>query len=138
MFGHADLSGEFGVGEQGTVSLPLIGSLRLGGLTISQAERQIVEAFKPDYLLDPQVSIEVLNYRPFYILGEVRNPGSYPYVIGMTVTEAVALGGGFTHRARKEKVVVIRGGDAAKREVELPTTALILPGDVVKVRERFF
>ena len=138
VFGHEDLSGEFTLSETGTVSLPLAGSLDLGGLTIRQAERVVVDALKPDYLLNPRVGIEVLNYRPFYILGEVNEPGSYPYVNGMTVTEAVALGGGFTYRAKKEKVVIIRATDAARTERSVSATDAVLPGDVVKVQERFF
>ena len=138
VFGHEDLSGEFTVSETGEVSLPLAGSLALGGLTVRRAEAAIVDALKPDYLLNPRVSIEVLNYRPFYILGEVNEPGSYPYVNGMTVTEAVALGGGFTHRARKERMVVIRASDPSRAERQLSVTDAVLPGDVVKVQERFF
>ena len=138
VFGHEDLSGEFTISETGTVSLPLAGSLNLGGLSIRQAEREVVGALKPDYLLNPRVGIEVLNYRPFYILGEVREPGSYPYVNGMTVTEAVALGGGFTYRAKKEKFVIIRASDATRRERPASITDVVLPGDVIKVLERFF
>ena len=138
VFGHEDLSGEFALSETGTVSLPLAGSLGLGGLTIRQAEQEVVDALKPDYLLNPRVGIEVLNYRPFYILGEVQDPGSYPYVNGMTVTEAVALGGGFTYRAKKEKVIIIRASDPARTERPASSTDVVLPGDVVKVMERFF
>ena len=65
-------------------------------------------------------------------------PGSYPYVNGMSVTEAVALGGGFTHRAKKEKMVIIRASDPARAEQPIPVTGAVLPGDVVKVLERFF
>ena len=138
VFGHEDLSGEFTVSETGAVSLPLAGSLSLGGLTIRQAEQKVVNALKPDYLLNPRVGIEVLNYRPFYILGEVKKPGSYPYVNGMTVNEAVALGGGFTYRAKKEKVVIIRASNSTKAERSVSITDVVLPGDVVKVQERFF
>ena len=138
IFGHEDLSGEFTVSETGTVSLPLAGSLSIGGLTIRQAKEEVVDALKPDYLLNPQVSIEVLNYRPFYIIGEVKEPGSYPYVNGITVTEAVALGGGFTHRAKKGEMIVIRGSDPTKTERAVSVTDAVLPGDVVKVLERFF
>ena len=138
VFGHEDLSGEFTLSETGSVSLPLAVSLSLGSLTIREAEQKVVDALKPDYLLNPRVGIEVLNYRPFYILGEVKEPGSYPYVNGMTVTEAVALGGGFTYRAKKEKVIVIRASDPARTERPVSTTDIVLPGDVVRVLERFF
>ncbi len=138
VFGHEDLSGELTISETGTVSLPLAGSLNLNGLTVHQAEQAVVDALKPDYLLNPKVSVEVLNYRPFYILGEVQEPGAYPYVTGMTVTEAVALGGGFTYRARKERMVIIRATDPARTEQSVSDSDAVLPGDVVKVLERFF
>ncbi len=138
VFGHEDLSGEFAVSETGIASLPLVGGLTLGGLTVRQAERAILDALKPDYLLNPRVGVEILNYRPFYILGEVNDPGSYPYVNGMTVNEAVAIGGGFTHRAKKTQMVVIRASDADKSEQPVAVTDPVLPGDVIKVLERFF
>ena len=138
VFGHEDLSSELAISETGTVSLPLAGGLNLAGLTVRQAEQAVVDALKPDYLLNPKVSVEVLNYRPFYILGEVQAPGAYPYVTGMTVTEAVALGGGFTYRAKKEKMVIIRATDPARTEQPISVTDVVLPGDVVKVLERFF
>lgn len=138
VFGHEDLSGEFAISETGTVSLPLAGNLKLDGLTVHQAEQAVVGAFKPDYLLNPKIGIEVLNYRPFYILGEVNEPGAYPYVTGMTVTEAVAIGGGFTYRAKKEEMVVIRATDTTRTERPIAATDVVHPGDVVKVLERFF
>lgn len=138
VFGHEDLSAELAVSETGTVSLPLAGNLKIEGLTVQQAEQAVVGALKPDYLLNPKVGIEVLNYRPFYILGEVKEPGAYPYVTGMTVTEAVAIGGGFTYRAKKKKMVVIRATDTTRTERPIAATDVVLPGDVVKVLERFF
>lgn len=138
VFGHEDLSGEFTISETGTVSLPLAGTLVLGNAALAEAERIAEEALKPDYLLNPRVSIEVLDYRPFYIIGEVNDPGAYPYVNGMTVNEAVALGGGFTYRARKNRVAVIRATDATRTEVSIPVTDVVLPGDVVRVLERIF
>lgn len=138
VFGHEDMSGEFTISEAGTVSLPLAGTVAFGGLALADAERVVAEALKPDYLLNPQVGIEVLEYRPFYIIGEVNRPGSYPYVNGMTVNEAVALAGGFTHRARKNRFTVIRASDATRAERSIPATGSVLPGDIVKVLERFF
>lgn len=138
VFGHEDQSGEFIVSETGTVALPLAGTLAFGGLGIDEAERAVVRALKPDYLLDPRVSIEVVEYRPFYIIGEVNEPGAYAYVAGMTVNEAVALAGGFTYRARKSQVTVIRASDPGRAERSIPATDPVLPGDVVKVLERLF
>ena len=138
VFGHDDLTGEFQLSETGTVSLPLAGVLDLDGVTPGEAQRIVVDALKPDYLVDPRVSIQVLEYRPFYIIGEVNNPGAYPYVNGMTVIEAVALGGGFSYRARRNRVLVIRATDETRAEREISANDKVLPGDVVRVQERLF
>jgi polysaccharide export outer membrane protein len=78
VFGHPDLSGEFGIDGRGRLSLPLIQVIEAAGMTVRQLERAITNKLKPDYLKNPRVSVEILSYRPFYILGEVKNPGSYP------------------------------------------------------------
>lgn len=138
VFGQDDLSGKFTVDGQGMVSLPLIGNVKIGGLTVRQAEKKVVGKLKPDYLKNPRVSIEVLNYRPFYIIGEVKKPGSYPYVSGMTVINAVALGGGFTYRARQDDLYIIRATDPKRRKQHASQDTVVLPGDVIEVPERYF
>ena len=138
VFGHEDLSGDFLVEGTGLVSLPLIGAVPLGGKTVTQAEAEIIGALKPDYLKNPRVSVQVLNYRPFYIIGEVNSPGSYAYVSGMTVLEAVAIAGGFTYRAKEKEMTITRGSDADRQEAEAVPETLVLPGDVIEVPERFF
>jgi len=138
VFGHDDLSGSFEIDGRGAVSLPLVGSVTAGNLTIQEFEQAIEEALKPDYLINPRVNIQVTNYRPFYILGEVKSPGSYAYVSGMTVVNAVALAGGFTYRAKKDHVLITRGNDPDQRRQKVPTTMVVLPGDVIRVEERFF
>ncbi|MGH6947349.1 MAG: polysaccharide biosynthesis/export family protein [Kiloniellales bacterium] len=135
VFGHEDLSGEFQVGSNGRVSLPLVGEFTASGLTLSRIEKDIVDRLEPDYLKDPRVAVEVLSYRPFYILGEVNQPGSYPYVNGMRVINAVALAGGFTYRAKESDLWITRTD--GEREEAGPTT-LVRPGDVIEVPERFF
>lgn len=138
VFGHDDLSGRFLVGGNGVVALPLIGKIRAGGLTVEELEARIVGALKPDYLKNPRVSIEVLNYRPFYIIGEVKQPGSYPYVSGMTVVNAIALAGGYTYRARENKIYVTHAADSKNLKRPADHDTIILPGDVIEVPERFF
>lgn len=135
VFGHEDLSGEFQVGSNGRVSLPLVGEFTASGLTLSRIEQDIVNRLDPDYLKNPRVAVEVLSYRPFYILGEVNQPGSYPYVNGMRVINAVALAGGFTYRAQEDDLWITRTD--GEREEAGPTT-LVRPGDVIEVPERFF
>jgi len=136
VYGEEDLSGEFEVGSQGTLNLPLVGEIRALGLPISDVEDLVEAELARGYLVSPNVSIEVLNYRPFYILGEVNKPGSYPYVNGMTVLTAVALAGGFTYRADEEDIVLSRSANGAETQVA-PDTSL-LPGDILRVEERFF
>ena len=138
VFGHEDLTGEFLLSETDSVSLPLVGVLNFNGATLAEAQKIVVEALKPDYLIDPRVSVEVLEYRPFYIIGEVNNPGAYPFVNGMTVIEAVALGGGFSYRARRNQVLVIRATDQTRAEHKISVNDKVLPGDVVRVQERLF
>lgn len=138
VFGESDLSGEFKVGDDGNISLPLIGPIKAQGLTTAQLEQTMIERLTPDYVKNPNVSIQVMNYRPFFIIGEVNSPGSYPYVSGMTVLEAVALAGGFTYRARTEQVYIKRSIDGASGENLLPIETAVMPGDVIRVRERYF
>ena len=138
VFGHEDLSGEFEVDGSGNVSLPLIRNIKAEGLTVRQLEQTIAERLSPDYLLNPSVSVEVLNYRPFYIYGEVTKPGSYPFVSGMTVVNAVAMAGGFTYRARTGSVRIVRGNDPQRKQVTADKDTPVLPGDVIEVPERYF
>lgn len=138
VFRHSDLSGEFEVDGRGLISLPLAGPTEVGGKTLEEAEATIVDALKPQYLRNPRVNVDVLNYRPFYILGEVNGPGRYSYVNGITVLEAVAIAGGFTYRARKSEMTIIRATDPERvRQPATPET-IVLPGDVINVPQRFF
>ncbi len=138
VFGHEDLSGEFEVNDSGQISMPLIDEVMASGSNITELETKIVSALKPDYLVNPRVSIEVLGYRPFYIIGEVAAPGSYPYSSGMTLVNAVAVAGGFTYRARKGRVKIVRERGDVTVELEADLTTAVMPGDVIEVPERFF
>jgi polysaccharide biosynthesis/export protein VpsN len=138
VFRHPDLSGEFSLDGGGYFAMPLVGEILGGGRAARQLENEIEASLKSGgYLVDPQVSIEVLNYRPFYIIGEVNNPGSFEYVNGMTVINAVALAGGFTYRADQDDIVISRGGSSGPEVAAAPDTE-VLPGDIVEVKERFF
>ena len=138
VYEEKNLSGSFEVSGEGFVSLPLIGAVNAKGLSIRELEKSIETNLLDGYLKNPKVSIEVLNYRPFYILGEVKEPGSYPYVNGMTVLNAVALGGGYTYRANKSRITLIRAGESEKNKLSVSAETRVLPGDVVRVEERFF
>ncbi len=138
VFNQEDLSGEYTINGAGLISLPLIGDVNCKDLTAKQVEQGIAGKLKPDYLLNPRVSVQVLNYRPFYILGEVKEPKSYPYVDGMTYLNAVAIAGGYTYRAKEDFVMVVRMNDPQKQELKLNMDEKVQPGDVIHVKERFF
>ena len=138
VYGHEDLSGEFELDSEGKVSLPLIRDVTASGLTIGELEQAITDKLSPDFLKHPKVSIEVLNYRPFYILGEINDPGSYAYVNGMTLLKAVALAGGYTYRARTSKVTITRTVKDSQLQIRATADTLVMPGDVIEVPERFF
>lgn len=138
VYGEEDLSGEFELDGSGTISMPLIGTVGIGNRNLADAEALITEQLADGYLINPRVSIEVLNYRPFYILGEVESPGSYPYVSGMTVLNAVALASGFTYRASENKIEVTRRVNGVEQEFRIAITDSVLPGDIIRVPERFF
>lgn len=138
VFGHPDLSGEFEVDGSGAISLPLIGQQQALGLTTKQLEESITTTLSNGFILNPRVSAEVINYRPFYILGEVGRPGEYPYTSGLTVQNAVAAAGGFTYRANK-RVIYIKSMDS-DREIpyDLTPGTVVKPGDTLRVGERIF
>jgi polysaccharide export outer membrane protein len=137
VFGENDLSGEFQVDGSGNISFPLIGEVQVKGLSLRQLEQRLVESFKDGYLIDPKVSLEVLNYRPFYILGEVNNPGKYEYISGINLYNAVAMAGGYTHRARQNSAEITRSSSEIKIE-DADHSTVILPGDIINIRQRFF
>lgn len=138
VYGHEDLSGNFEIDGAGRLSLPLIPYVNATGLTEMELEKSITKKLKPDYLINPRVSIEILSYRPFYIIGEVKNPGSYAYVNGMAVVNAVAVAGGYTYRAKSSGVTVIRENDPKRKKKEVNQNTKIFPGDIIEVPERWF
>lgn len=137
VFGQERLSGEYQVDGSGNVAFPLIGSVEAGGKSGPELETAMEQRLS-QYLKEPDVSIEVLNFRPFYVVGEVREPGDYPYVDDMSVMNAVAIAGGFTYRAEEDEFVIQRKNGKKTEEFAAQPTTEILPGDVVIVRERFF
>ena len=136
VFGEEDLSGEFQVDDTGAVSIPLVGDVTARGQTLRSFEAAVREKLTEGYLKDPRVSVQVLNYRPFYIIGEVENDGEYPFVSGMHVLNAVAVSGGFTYRANTSKVFITRGDE--EHEYKVTPELRLEPGDVIRVPERFF
>lgn len=138
VFGEEALTGEFLVGGSGKVSLPLIGEVQAAGLTIAELQEEIANALRQGYINEPRVSAEVLNYRPFYILGEVNKPGEYPYTNNLTVLNAVATAEGFTYRADTRRVYIKRADGVGEQPFPLTTATQVAPGDTIRIGERFF
>ncbi len=139
VFGEPTLTGEYAVDGTGTISMPLLRTVRVAGLTTRQVAQRITTRLRKKFLRNPNVSVEVTTFRPFYILGEVTNSGQYPYVDGMDVQTAVAIAGGFTPRARQSRVKVTRkDANNKSRTFTLRRTATLKPGDTIVVEERFF
>lgn len=139
VFGEESLSGEFLVANNGSIAMPLIGQVQAGGLTPAAFQAGIQQRLEASGMVrSPRVSADVIEYRPFYILGEVTTPGQYPYAIGMTVTKAVATAGGFTYRANNRVVYVTREGSGREVPVSVTAATWIGPGDTIRVAERSF
>jgi len=136
--GHEDLSGEFVIDGKGQFFMPLIEEVDATGLNPAELETLIVEKLKPDYLVNPRVNIQVLKYRPYYLMGEVATRGAFPYLSGMTYLKAIAIAGGFTYRAKQDVVFVIRAEDDTLEELKLPMNEKVQPGDIIRVAERMF
>lgn len=138
IFGEEDLSGEFVVDGTGYVRMPLIGEVMASGFTALELEAQIAARLRARYMKDPKVNVEITRYRPFYIVGEVNNPGEYPFVTGMSVLNAVAIAGGYTFRARDSVVYVRRKGSKDELDIPADHTSKVWPGDIIRVGERWF
>ncbi|MDE2228400.1 MAG: polysaccharide export protein [Alphaproteobacteria bacterium] len=138
VFGQQDMTNNYQIDGAGMLAFPLIGRVHAGGLTAAQLQQTITSKLSPDYIRHPSVSVEVLNYRPFYILGEVNKPGAYPYVSGMTVINAAALAGGFTYRAKDDNFHIKRVEGGKHVELDAGDDTPVRPGDVITIPERFF
>jgi protein involved in polysaccharide export with SLBB domain len=137
VFNEPDLTGPFTVGSQGTIAYPLVGSIRAGGLTIPEFTQALQTALG-EYVRSPSVAVEITNYRPFFILGEVQRPGTYAYSANLTVPNAVATAGGFTYRANRSRVFIRRANENVERSYPLTVATPVLPGDTVRIGERLF
>jgi len=138
VFGEDRLSGEYQIDNAGSLSLPLSGTIKGAGLTKSELEQSITTQLKSQYLRNPKVTVDVVSYRPFYVLGEVQKPGEYQFRSGLNVLSAIAIAGGATYRANPSKVLIQRSGSNDEKEFPQSPTVLVMPGDVVRVPERFF
>lgn len=137
VFGQDDMKIETQLTDSGTINYPFLGTLKVTGMTIKQVEQRIYSGLKGDYFVEPSVFVGIVQYRPFYIHGEVKKPGGYPYQPGMTVNQAVALAGGLTERASKEKIFISREGEKEKN-TQGDLNSRINAGDTITIEQRFF
>lgn len=138
VFGQDTLSNNYTVDAQGHVNMPLIGSVPARGSTTAQLSAAITSKLRQSFIRDPSVAVDIETYRPFFVLGEVTFPGQYPFVPNMTVENAIAIAGGFTPRAYKDKVTVTRQIQGQPGRYELPMRMPVRPGDTITVTERWF
>ncbi|GAA5193574.1 polysaccharide biosynthesis/export family protein [Ferrimonas gelatinilytica] len=139
VYGEEDLSIDgIRVGESGTISYPYLGTVRLAGRTVKEVENQILQGLKGDYLVNPSVSVSVIEYRPFFINGEVRRPGSYPFQPGLTVRQAIAIAGGLTERASSRGLRLVRADNGGERSLKVEMAFEVLPGDSIFIEDSFF
>lgn len=137
VFGEENLSGQFEVNALGQVPLPLAGEVPAKGLTLDQFRDAVAGRLANGYLKNPKVSVEVLNFRPIYVHGEVKSGGEFAFKTGLKLRDAIAMAGGYTYRANQSYVLVSREGEPEVK-VPMPSSSPVLPGDNVRIPERFF
>lgn len=138
VYNEDDLYLEARVSDTGTISYPFLGELQVANFTPAQLEELITSELKDDYLINPKVSVDILEYRPFYVNGEVQNPGHFPFQPGITVRKAISVAGGFRERASKSKIFIIRADAPGGEPVKVDLDDSLGPGDIITVEESFF
>ena len=138
VFGEQDLSMEFQLNDSGRLNYPLLGEIAVEGATVAELEQLITRGLSDGYLINPAVTVSIAEYRPFFLNGEVRQPGGIPYQPKLTVERAISLGGGFTERASRSKIEVIRASDPTHEPVRVKLSDPVFPGDIITVKQSFF
>lgn len=138
VFGEADLSKEYVISENGTISFPLLGTLKIAGLKASQIERLLVKRLQKGFLVNPRVNVTIRGYRPFFVSGQVQAPGSFKFEPGLTIRKALTMAGGFTERASKSKIYIVSEGKSTGKPRKAKMDEPLRPGDVITVEESFF
>ena len=136
VYNEEDLYLETRVNDSGIISYPFLGAIKVGGMKPAQIEEYIASKLRGDYLIDPKVSVDIIEYRQFYVNGEVQAPGGFPFQPGITVRKAISVAGGFRERAARDQVFIIREGQAENSPVGLDEK--VRPGDIITVEESFF
>jgi polysaccharide export outer membrane protein len=138
VYGEDDLSLETRVSDNGEISYPFLGILKVVGMSPGQLAEHIAGKLRGDYLVNPKVSIDIIEYRPFFVNGEVAAPGGFQFQPGITVRKAISLAGGFKERADKDKVFIIREGRPNDKPAPASLDDKVMPGDIITVEESFF
>lgn len=139
VYGHADVSAEMEVTPENIIHVPLLGQVGTAGKTLAQLTAEITQRLDKDYLVEPKVTLERIGQEPFYILGQVQKPGTYPYRTGLDIRKAAAIAGGFTSRANQKEFTVVRHpGNAQEENLTAGADTPLLPGDTVEVKPRWF
>jgi len=138
VYGEEDLTVETLLSDSGLINYPFLGELKVAGLSLGQLEALIIKGLKGDYLVSPNVQASIVEYRPFFINGEVEKPGGYPFQPGLSIAKAAALAEGFTERASTSKIFVVRGDDPSQTSVKADLNTSLRPGDIVTVQQSFF
>jgi len=138
VFGEPDLSMDFTLSDNGVINYPFLGEVRVSGLTMPALEKSIADGLRGDYLVNPDVTVSIRQYRNFFLNGEVNRPGGYPYQPGLTLEKALALAGGLSPRAARRKIVVKRAGEFTEEAVGIGMSDPVHAGDVITVPPSFF
>ena len=138
VFGEPDLSMEFTLKDDGVQNYPFLGEIRVAGLTMPELEQRIADGLRGDYLINPDVTVSILQYRQFFLTGEVNNPGGYPYQPGLTLEKALSLAGGLSPRASRNKIEVKRASDLSGVTIRIELSDPVHAGDVITVPQSFF
>jgi protein involved in polysaccharide export with SLBB domain len=139
VLGEEDLKREkIRLSDAGTISFPVLGEIRVKGMTVGALEDYITQALKGRYLVNPQVTVSIDEYRNFFVNGMVEKPGGYPYSPGLTVRKAISIAGGFKERASRDKINIIREDDPQQNPRRVDLNTVIAPGDILTIEESFF
>jgi polysaccharide biosynthesis/export protein VpsN len=138
VYDETDLGMTTTISQTGKISYPFLGDLAVTGLTVKQVEELIISGLKGGYLADPQVSVTILEYRPVFVSGEVKQSGGYPYQPGLTVRKAVSLAGGFTGKASQKKITIIRDADPQRLSTPIALDDFVSPGDTIIIGQGLF
>jgi polysaccharide export outer membrane protein len=138
VYGEDKIGGDYEIDPGGFVTLPLAGPVQAAGLTKAAFQKALTKKLRSEYLKDPQVSVDVVSFRPIYVMGEVERPGEFPFRSGLNIVSATALAGGVSYRGNRTTVLIQHADEAAPKEYPLASTVPVFPGDIIQVPERYF